>query len=108
MMLQQTQQVQAYFNPQLRFAGTLITNYRRNESNRQGAEWLRAAGKYKPFHTAIRWTDKVDESTFAEAPIVKHSPRCNASKDYRRFTAELMRLAGDAPQGEDEKGGEQA
>ena len=107
MLLQQAEQVQSYFNPQLRFAGTLITNYRRNESNRQGAEWLRAAGKYKPFRSMIRWTDKVDESTFAAAPIVVHSPRCNASKDYRRFTAELMHLAGDAPDGE-QKGGEQA
>lgn len=105
MLLQQAEMVREYYNPQLRFAGVLITNFRRNESNRQGEEWLRTAGKYKPFRSLIRWTDKVDESTFTGKPIVMHSPRCNASKDYRRFVQELMHLVGDVPATE---GGEQA
>lgn len=109
MLLKQAENVREWYNPQLRFAGTLITNYRRNESNRQGAAWMRQAKKYKTFKTAIRWTEKVDESTFTSKPIVEHSPRCGASKDYWAFTLELLGLVGDdLHRDAHEKGGEQA
>lgn len=94
-LLGQMQTVKTYFNPQLNFLGTLITSYRRNDSNQQGAEWMRQAEKYKTFDSFIRWTDKVDESTFTAEPIMVHSPRCGAAKDYRAFTEELLHLMGD-------------
>lgn len=97
LLLDQAKQVHGYYNKQLKFAGTLITNFRRNDANRQGAGWLKRAEKFKSLKTMIRWTDKIDESTFAETPIALHSPRCHAAKDYRRFVGEMMRLAGDMP-----------
>ena len=95
-LLEQARQVQAYLNPQLKFLGTLITCCRRTTSNQQGAEWLRSHGDYKVFDHYIRWTDKVDESTFSAEPIVLHSPRCGASRDYRDFVEELLSLVSDS------------
>jgi chromosome partitioning protein len=94
-MLQQVEQIQRYFNNRLTFMGTLITSYRRNDSNEQGAKWLSQAKQYKTFDTHIRWTDKVDESTFANEPIIRYSPRCGATRDYRTFVREMLRLMGD-------------
>lgn len=94
-LLNQLATVRTYFNSQLELLGTLITSYRRNDSNQQGIEWLRQVEKYKTFASFIRWTDKVDESTFTSEPIMVHSPRCGAAKDYRAFTSELLTLIGD-------------
>lgn len=91
-LLSQAETVKEYFNPQLKMLGTLITSYRRNDSNQQGAEWLRQAEKYKAFNTFIRWTDKVDESTFTAEPVMVHSPRCGAARDYKAFVQELLEL----------------
>ena len=91
-LLDQMNTVKEYFNPQLQVLGTLITSYRRNDTNQQGAEWLKQAEKYKAFDTFIRWTDKVDESTFTAEPIMVHSPRCGAAKDYKAFVAELLKM----------------
>lgn len=89
-LLSQLETVKEYFNPKLQFLGTLITNYRRNECNQQGIEWLHQFEKYKVFDTFIRWTGKVDESTFTAEPITVHSPRCGAARDYKTLTAELL------------------
>lgn len=90
-ILDQAAQVKKYYNPSLQFLGSLVTLYRRNETNLQGVEWLNQSKKYKVFDTRIRWTDKVDESTFSSKPIMIHSPRCGAAKDYLAFTEELLR-----------------
>lgn len=103
-LLDQARQVQAYLNPQLKFLGTLITCCRRTTSNQQGAEWLRSHGDYKVFDHYIRWTDKVDESTFSAEPIVLHSPRCGASRDYRDFVDELLTLVSDSDTKTEEEG----
>ena len=95
-LLEQARKVQAYLNPQLRFLGTLMTCCRRTPSGQQGAEWLRAHAQYQVFANYIRWTDKVDESTFTAEPIVLHSPRCGASKDYRAFVNELLVMVSDS------------
>lgn len=89
-LLSQLETVKEYFNPKLQFLGTIITNYRRNECNQQGIEWLHQFEQYKVFDTFIRWTGKVDESTFTAEPITIHSPRCGAARDYKTLTAELL------------------
>ena len=91
-LLKQLATVKEYFNPQIEMLGTLITSYRRNDTNQQGAEWLKQAERYKAFDSYIRWTDKMDESTFTAEPVMVHSPRCGAAKDYRAFVAELVKL----------------
>lgn len=96
LLIEQMEAVQGYFNRGLELLGTLITSYRRNDSNQQGAEWMRQAEKFKAFDTRIRWTDKIDESTFTNDPIVIHSPRCGAAKDYRAFAEEFLACVGGA------------
>ncbi|WP_026766103.1 ParA family protein [Selenomonas ruminantium] len=91
-LLNQLKTVKEYFNPQIELLGTLITSYRRNDTNQQGAEWLKQAEKYKAFDSHIRWTDKMDESTFTAEPVMVHSPRCGAAKDYKAFVEELLRM----------------
>ena len=75
------------FNPNLNFLGCLVTSYNNNEVNNQGKEYLT---KYPMFHTHIRRTEKVDESTFACKPIMEYSRWCGASKDYLSFVAEYL------------------
>jgi chromosome partitioning protein len=91
-LMNQLATVKEYFNPQIELLGTLITSYRRNDVNQQGAEWLKQAEKYRVFDSHIRWTDKMDESTFTAEPVMVHSPRCGAAKDYRAFVAELLKM----------------
>lgn len=95
-MMQQAEQVKRYYNQQLKFLGCLVTSYRRNDTNRQGVEWLEQAEKYQVFDTHIRWTDKVDESTFSSEPVMIHSPRCGAARDYTAFVNELLGLVSDS------------
>ncbi len=80
-------------NPDLILKGCLITCYQRNEVNRQGEEWLREQGEYQVFTTRIRRTEKVDESTFAAAPILDYSPRCGAARDYISFVNEFLHIS---------------
>lgn len=89
-LLEQVDDMRVYVNKKLTVLGTLVTSFRRNEANKQGEEWLRQAKKYKVFDTHIRYTDKIDESTFTSEPITVHSPRCGASKDYTEFVQELI------------------
>lgn len=91
-LLKQAQSVKEYYNARLSLLGTLITSYRRNEVSRQGAQWLQQAEKYKAFDTCIRWTDKMDESTFTSEPVMVHSPRSGAARDYRTWVNELLEL----------------
>lgn len=78
------------FNPSLIFRGCLITQYAKNKVNMQGAEYLANADKYPMFKTHINRTVKIDESTFASEPIIQHSRRCNAAKDYINFVKEYL------------------
>ena len=87
--------VRSNFNPLVKFQGCVLTNYRRNEVNEQGAAYLQMMEKYKLMNTRIHWTAKVDESTFASMPIMQHSPRCRAARDYKTLAWEyLTRIIG--------------
>lgn len=89
-LLEQAKQMREYFNPYLRLLGTLVTCYRRNDSNESGEEYLKQAKQYKVFDHHIRYTEKVDESTFSSEPIMVHSKYCGAAKDYRGWAQEVL------------------
>lgn len=77
-------------NPNINLKGCFVTCYQRNEVNRQGEEWLQNQKDFPLFRTHIRKTEKIDESTFAAAPIIEYSRRCGAAKDYIELVAEYL------------------
>ncbi len=91
-MIQCIQQVQENFNPKLTFRGCVITSFKNNEVNQQGAAYMGGLSKYRLMKTQIHWSAKVDESTFAALPIMKHSSRSWAARDYKRLAAEYLAM----------------
>lgn len=75
-------------NPALRLAGCLPTMYYRTPTILAAEETLRASGI--PVFSPIRRTDKVDEMTFSQNPLIDFSPRSSAARDYRRFVKEYL------------------
>ncbi len=78
------------FNPNIRFAGCLITMYQKNNVNIQGEAWLKSQSQYPIFDTYIRRTTKIDETTFNGEAIIKYAPKCTAAKDYIAFVEEYL------------------
>lgn len=78
-------------NPKLKFKGCFVTLFAKNDVNVQGEELLNCNSKYKMMKTHIRRTVKIDESTFANSPILEYSKRCGASKDYISLVDEYLR-----------------
>ena len=74
-------------NPKLKIAGVLPTMYYKSETQEetevQLQEVLGSIGVKVFPH--IRRSSKVDESTFAQLPLVSYSPKSAACKDYKRF-----------------------
>ena len=77
-------------NPKLELKGCFVTLFAKNDVNVQGEDLLNSNGKYKMMKTHIRRTVKVDESTFANAPILEYSKRCGAAKDYISLVEEYL------------------
>lgn len=77
-------------NPKLKLQGCFVTQYAKNQVNIQGEELLNNNTEYPMFKTHIRRTVKVDESTFANQPILEYSKRCGASKDYMDLVEEYL------------------
>lgn len=75
-------------NPRLRLAGCLPTMWYKSPKILEGQDTLCASGL--PVFHPIRRTDKVDEMTFAQDPLLISSPRSAAGVDYRRFVREYM------------------
>lgn len=75
-------------NPRLKVAGVLPTMWYRAENIRQSEEQLRAAGLYVFPH--IRRSDKVDDMTFRQEPLLVSSPKSAAGVDYRNFVKEFI------------------
>lgn len=93
---EQIENVKEDFNPQIKYR-CFVTCFQNNEVNRQGEEWLKERrAEYPLFNTHIRRTVKVDESTFANAPILEYSPRCNATKDYIALVDEILEYVSDS------------
>lgn len=75
-------------NPKLRLGGLLPTMWYRSENIQRAEETLRASGL--PVYPHIRRTNKVDDMTFAQEPLLISSPKSAAGRDYRTFVRTLM------------------
>lgn len=84
-------------NPRLRLAGCLPTMWYKSENIQQAEETLRSSGL--PMFPHIRRTDKVDDMTFAQEPLLISSPRSAAGVDYRRFVQAWLSKDGGANNG---------
>ena len=70
-------------NPRLSIAGVLPTMWYRSEQIKQSEAQLRESG-LRVFHH-IRRSDKVDDMTFQQEPLLVSSPKSAAGVDYRNF-----------------------
>ena len=77
-------------NSRINIAGALITMWRNVPVVLDAEAALRDSGLLPVFQTVIRRTDKVDEMTFRQVPIMVSSPYSAAGYDYRNFVQELL------------------
>lgn len=75
-------------NPNLRLAGCLPTMWYKSPNVQNAEETLRASKL--PIFPHIRRSDKVDDMTFSQDPLLVTSPRSAAAIDYSRFVIEYM------------------
>lgn len=75
-------------NPKLALAGLLPTMMYKSDNIKDSVAALKASG-FNIF-TGIRRTNKVDDMTFAQEPLISSSPKSAACVDYRRFVAEYL------------------
>lgn len=75
-------------NPRLKLAGCLPTMWYADEKIRLAEQQLKDAG-LRIFHH-IRRSDKVDDMTFQQEPLLVSSPRSGAGIDYRKFVTEYV------------------
>lgn len=76
-------------NPLLNLAGLLPTMWYKSENIAKAEQQLKDSGL--PVFHHIRRTDKVDDMTFAQQPLVLSSPKSAACVDYKRFVSELLK-----------------
>lgn len=76
-------------NPELTLAGLLPTMWYNAPNIVEAEQILKDSGL--PVLDHIRRTDKVDDMTFAQEPLLISSPRSSAGVDYRRFGRHLMK-----------------
>ena len=75
-------------NPKLQVSGVLPTMWYKSERLAQSEQILRSSGL--PVFSRIRRSEKVDDMTYEQEPLLQFSPRSAAGVDYRRFVAEWM------------------
>lgn len=75
-------------NPGLKLGGILPTMWYKSTKIHEAEEMLCKSGL--PLFPHIRRTNKVDDMTFAQEPLLVSSPRSAAAVDYRRFVAALV------------------
>ena len=75
-------------NPLLRLSGLLPTMWYKSDNIAKAEQQLKASGL--PIYPHIRRTDKVDDMTFAQEPLVVSSPNSAACIDYKRFVKSLI------------------
>ena len=80
-IMDQIEQVQAYYNPRLKVMGALMTKYRRTRYAGEVVHQLNEAG-IEMLHTVIRYTVKVSEAKSAHEPLRVYKPDCSAALDY--------------------------
>ena len=76
-------------NPRLKVAGLLPTMVYKSEKIAAALEALRGSNLF--VFPAIRKTNKVDDMTFAQRPLIESSPKSAACVDYRRFVTVYVR-----------------
>lgn len=76
-------------NPNLKLLGCLPTMWYKSPRTEEAERVLQSSGL--PIFGHIRRTDKVDEMTFAQEPLLVTSPHSAAGVDYRKFVRELMK-----------------
>lgn len=84
-------------NPQLRLAGLLPTMVYKSEQISAALETLRASQLF--VFPSIRKTNKVDDMTFAQRPLIESSPKSAACIDYRRFVGAYVAQEGGKDRG---------
>lgn len=90
-IVEQIEQVQAYYNPRLKIMGALMTKYRRTRYAEDIIVQLCASG-ISVLETVIRYTVKVSEAAHAGMPLLEYCPNCTAAVDYRELTEEVERI----------------
>ena len=82
-LTRQVKNMQA-INPNLRIAGLLPTMVYRSEKISDALDILHMMSDFR-IYPKIRKTNKVDDMTFAQRPLIESSPPSAACVDYRRF-----------------------
>lgn len=75
-------------NPRLRLAGCLPTMWYRDDQIQAAEAQLKQADL--PVFHHIRRSDKVDDMTFQQEPLLVSSPKSAAGVDYRKFVREYV------------------
>ena len=91
-LLEQVDEVRE-FNAGITVQGCFATMVQQNNVNVQGLSWLEQHAGVPLLATAIRKTVRVDESTFAGAPLAVYAGGSTAAKDYKALTVEYLRRA---------------
>lgn len=76
-------------NNRLHLGGLLPTMWYKSRQIEEAELALHNTGL--PVFSHIRRSNPVDDSTFAQRPIIRTSPQSGAAKDYRRFVGELLK-----------------
>ncbi len=79
------------FNDNIVFKGCFITMFQKNGVNVQGNEYLASSTDYPLFHTVIRKTVKVDETTFVGKPLLDYK-KSTAGQDYEKLVKEYLEM----------------
>lgn len=88
-ILERIEELRGWYNPEIKFIGCLVTQYRNDNLHNNGIELLRL--KFgKVFDTSINYTSMVGQSTYKSEPLIKYSPQCKAAKCYVQFTDEYI------------------
>lgn len=80
-------------NPGLRVAGVLPTMWYASDTIEDAERKLRLSEL--KIYPHIRQSKKVDDSTFAQRPLIFSSPRCGATVDYKRFVQRYLQEGGE-------------
>lgn len=88
-LTRQVQNMQT-INPNLWIAGLLPTMVYRSEKISDALDILHMMSDFR-IYPKIRKTNKVDDMTFAQRPLIESSPHSAACVDYRRFVREYTK-----------------
>lgn len=80
------------YNPSINFTGIVITTFQKSDLSIEEETRIREESGYPVFTTRIRRSEKVNESTFKEKPVIECSPRCGASRDYKKLVNEYLKI----------------